>query len=229
MIWVIKISAASAMAWLLLFSLPAGAEIYKWVDAQGTTHYSDKPVRNAKKADLPGLQGLDQQKTQNVDLFNGVGSGNASSTNQSENPSGPPSIALTRPLSGETFRDGRGLVATQVAVSPELSAEQALIYYLDGTATPVSPTQNTAIQLEGVPRGEHQISVAVVSAGKEIVRSPPVVFYMQPPAAISPLNQSAPRPNDQRPTGAATATPSTRSPGSPAAPRFGTQSGPAGP
>lgn len=228
MIPLMKISAASVLAGLSFFSLPAGAEIYKWVDAQGTTHYSDKPVRNAKKADLPSLQGLDQQKTQDVDIFKGV-SGNARNTSQSENSSVPPSIAVTRPLSGETFRDGRGLVAAQAAVSPELSAEQELIYYLDGTATSVSPTQSTAIQLEGVPRGEHQISVAVVSAGKEIARSPPVVFYMQPPAAISPLNQSAPRPNNQRPTGAVTATPSTRPPGSPAAPRFGTQSGPAGP
>jgi len=33
---------------LLIAPLPAGAEIYKWTDAQGRLHYSDNPPREAK-------------------------------------------------------------------------------------------------------------------------------------------------------------------------------------
>ncbi len=205
----------------LIWALPVTAEIYKWVDAEGTVHYSDKPVANAKPADLPTLQGLDEQKvTQPV----------VSPTSKAKTDvNSGPDVAIIRPLPEETFRDGRGLVSAQAAISPALAPDQALVYYLDGSATAVSPTKQTSIQLQGIARGEHQISVAVVAGGREITRSPAVVFYMKPPSVLSPVNQTAPRPTDQQPTGAVTAPPSTRSPGTPAAPRFGTNTGPAGP
>ncbi len=37
---------------LILNSGEINAEIYKWIDAQGKTHYGDKPVGNAKEMDV---------------------------------------------------------------------------------------------------------------------------------------------------------------------------------
>ncbi|HED36583.1 MAG TPA: DUF4124 domain-containing protein [Gammaproteobacteria bacterium] len=37
---------------LLLVSFSAFAEIYKWVDEQGKTHYGDKPAENAQQMDV---------------------------------------------------------------------------------------------------------------------------------------------------------------------------------
>ncbi len=37
---------------LLLTSFSLSAEIYKWVDEQGKTHYSDKPVENAQQMEV---------------------------------------------------------------------------------------------------------------------------------------------------------------------------------
>ncbi|RDH82793.1 MAG: hypothetical protein DIZ80_10995 [endosymbiont of Galathealinum brachiosum] len=37
---------------LLVYSCFTNAEIYKWVDEQGRTHYEDKPVGNAKEMEI---------------------------------------------------------------------------------------------------------------------------------------------------------------------------------
>jgi mycoredoxin len=37
---------------LILFSVPAQAEIYKWVDSEGVVHYSSRASENAKSEDV---------------------------------------------------------------------------------------------------------------------------------------------------------------------------------
>jgi len=43
--WVLVLS-------IILFSLPASAEIYKWVDSEGVVHYSGQASQNAKSEDV---------------------------------------------------------------------------------------------------------------------------------------------------------------------------------
>lgn len=38
---------------LLMLSLPASAQVYKWTDAHGKVHYSDKPVGNGQAIRIP--------------------------------------------------------------------------------------------------------------------------------------------------------------------------------
>ena len=204
---------------LLFVAGPAAAEIYTWTDDQGTVHYSDKPVDKARPADLPALQSLDKAQVTRE----------SSDSTTASAPAATFEAALLRPLPDETFRDARGLVAVRAAIQPALTGNQQLIYYLDGAPTPSSPTRATALQLSGVERGEHQLSVAVVAGERELARSAPVTFYAKPPSTLGPTSQSDAAPPDQQPAGATTAPPTVRSPGTPAAPRFGTSTGVAGP
>lgn len=41
---------------LALSAALAQAAVYKWVDQNGKTHYSDKPVQNAEKLKVPGAK-----------------------------------------------------------------------------------------------------------------------------------------------------------------------------
>lgn len=214
-----QIPALPVLICCLLFATAANAEIYKWVDAQGVAHYSDKPVRNAKPAHLPNLQSMDRTPVR--------ARGNTTSSEEKPLSLGV-DVSLEQPQPQQTFRDGRGLVPAQVTTKPALTAQQQLIYYLDGEPATPAPTSNTSLQLQGVERGEHQLSVAVVSRGQEISRSAPVTFYMKPPSALAPVSQNTPNQPSDQPTGAVTAPPTTRSPGALAAPRFNTRSGPAG-
>ena len=42
----------TAIAALLLFVLPAVAQVYKWTDSAGKVHYGDRPPEDAKKEEL---------------------------------------------------------------------------------------------------------------------------------------------------------------------------------
>ncbi len=46
------------LALLAAVTLPASADIYRWVDAQGRVHYSDKPVEGAQR-----VKGVDSRPT----------------------------------------------------------------------------------------------------------------------------------------------------------------------
>lgn len=214
-----RATALPALICCLLFVGAANAEIYKWVDAQGVVHYSDNPVSDAKPAQLPHLQSMDRRE---------IAAPRATPAPAQESLSLGVDIAVVQPQSHQTFRDGRGLVLAQVTIKPALTAEQQLIYYLDDQPATAAPTRNTSLQLQGVERGAHQLSVAVVSDGQEISRSAPVTFYMKQPSALAPVSQNTPSQPSQQPAGAATAPPTTRAPGSLAAPRFNTHSSPAG-
>ncbi|WP_353247875.1 DUF4124 domain-containing protein [Salinisphaera sp. T31B1] len=206
---------------LLCTAMAAHAEIYTWVDAQGVRHYSDSAAtRQAKPADLPGLQNVDgdpdaleRLRRQEQAISNGLES-TPSGAVDSRTP------VLVEPQSEATFRDARGLVPVTLTIggASDLRAGEQITYYLDGSPIPQSPTEQTQLQLGNVARGSHTLSAALLYQGREIRRTPPVTFYMQPPAAISPLNSDA-ADGDSVP-GAATAPAAGNTGGAPAAPRL---------
>lgn len=183
----------------LLLILPglAGAGIYRWVDENGVVHYGDRPPGNAERVDLPELQRKDAVATETA------------ATEPEPKPAAP-RLRIEQPQPEQTFRDPRGPVPVTVGLSPELTPGQRLVYYLDGRPI-AEPTRERRLQLEGVPRGEHRLSVAVTDGDEEIARSEPVTFFMQPPSALSPTG---------KPEGSApTAPPSGPTQGAPRAPR----------
>lgn len=50
--WCCKAMRIFIFLLLACFSLSAGAQIYKWVDADGVVHYSSRPADNAKTEDV---------------------------------------------------------------------------------------------------------------------------------------------------------------------------------
>ncbi|MDE2148792.1 MAG: DUF4124 domain-containing protein [Gammaproteobacteria bacterium] len=163
-----------------VFSLAAGAgagadQIYRWVDANGVVHYSDKPAtQNAKPATLPPLQTFHGGVTE--DPF-----ANTSAPASAASTAGKvPAPVITQPSDQETNRDG--LARIDIAVQVALAPGQGLIYTLDGTPQNKTPTQAMQYQLSGVDRGTHSVGVELTDAdGKVIARAKPVTIYMKPP------------------------------------------------
>lgn len=190
---------------ILLLILPglAAAEIYRWVDEDGVVHYSDRPAADAEKVELPDLQRMDTVSA-------------PVEAQDTEAETTTPEVRIEAPESEQTFRDPRGLVPVAVSLSRDLAPGQRLVYYLDGEAVG-EPTRNRSLQLEGVTRGEHRLSVAVTADGEEIARSTPVTFFMHQPSATSPTGGQG--------DGAPAAPPSGNTQGAPGAPRPGTGAG----
>jgi hypothetical protein len=155
----------------------AATKLYKWVDAQGVTHWSDTPVEGAKKVDVAPAQSYSAPPTQSrpapapVAKAPPVEPANAGYTR----------IAIVRPQSGETFANVSNI---------EIGAE---------TDPPLEPAHDPWIVLDGKrvangmsvivspERGSHTVHLEIEnSAGKVIATSPGITFHVQKASIQTP-------------------------------------------
>ncbi len=219
------------LVFLLLTPTLAGlarAQIYTWVDSHGVHHFSDIAASpHARPAHLSGLQWVEGHTLKQPPGPRTAG-GNHSAQGAAASFRKP---VITQPKDGATIRSGQGKlpITLKLGGRSQLRSGEQLTYYLDGQPIPKSPTTRTSLQLVGVVRGTHHLSVALLYRGHEIRRSAPLTFYMKRPAAISPLNVGQGQTsNVQNPLGVPVATPAGEVAGAPAAPRFNTTSASAG-
>jgi hypothetical protein len=166
-------TVATLGAALLCCSVPAAADVYRWVDDQGVVHYSDKPpTKDAKPVELPKLETFPSgSPPSNL--------GQAVTADQHADSSGP-GLAILTPEANETFRgDSNQEVIVTITVPPKPA--RGVIFYYDGTALNADPTHDASYTLTNVERGQHTVEVALIGQdGKELERSTPVVFFMKP-------------------------------------------------
>jgi len=152
----------------------APTDVYRWVDANGVVHYSDKPQNPGDKpVSLPHLQ----------TYAPGAAPAGFVSPADDSGPAKPVklSVSISSPAPDETIRDAEGKFTVTVAATP--GPGEGLIYYLDGTAQNQQPTPSTALLYSGVERGQHTVSAALVGGnGTELARSAAVTINMMPPS-----------------------------------------------
>ncbi|HZP12958.1 MAG TPA: DUF4124 domain-containing protein [Nevskiaceae bacterium] len=170
-----------AMGFLLAAAAAPAQQVYKWKDANGVTHYGDKPVGNnaAELADLPALQ------------IYGLSNGKKATRSGAPYGGSGPHVEITQPLADALLAQAGGKFTVNVNVLPALAAGQSLNYYLDGELQNRAPTASTAFLYQGADKGDHMISVAVVDdAGRELSRSEPVIVHLQSAAGQPPPSAS---------------------------------------
>lgn len=154
---------------LLLVPLLAQAEIYRWVDENGKTVYSDRPREGAKRIDLPPLTTYEPGKEQRS-----TSSGNGAANEKQEIYK---SLSITRPANDHTFVDNTGTVAVDIAISPALRPTDEIVLQLDDASVSI---QATGYTFENVFRGTHTLKASVVDRlGNTLITSSPVVFHVR--------------------------------------------------
>jgi hypothetical protein len=173
--------------WLILFSALSGtaasaAPAWTWVDADGTRHYSDRPVPGAQQVDLPGAQGFGTtaRATPRTPRADGeaAATGAAGAAYQA--------VEVVSPAEQETLWNIGTNLPVQVRFQPALQPGHRYDLMLDGERRNVN-TATPRVTLPDVFRGEHTLQVVVIdSAGAEIMRSPARVFYVQQTSTQNP-------------------------------------------
>jgi hypothetical protein len=151
--------------------------LYKWVDADGVTHYSDQPQPGAEEIHVSGAQG-----------YKGGGGRAAASV-----PQKPPSpavtyhlIQITRPQAGETFINPDGHVDVSAALEPGLFPGHQLWIVLDGQRQ-TEPLGGSFTKTVDVYRGTHTVSALVTDeSGREVIGSPVIEFYVRDTSRLTP-------------------------------------------
>jgi hypothetical protein len=181
---------------VLLTSVAQATEVYRWVDASGQAHYSDRWMPGAEKVVLEASPGFSAPPT-----------ASASATEPEEpEPAGRyQSLQILSPAQEEVLWNIEGQLRVSVQVTPGLLPGHNLRLYLDNSLAAELPPGSGETQLENVHRGVHTLAAEVADpSGRALASSPVVTFAVRQTSIQNPQNPlrppTPPRPPPPRPT-----------------------------
>ena len=159
-------------------AVASAATVYKWVDENGVTHYSDQPHENAQKV----IVQAPQTYSASHDLY---------SSSQAAAPKGPSptySCSVGQPTNDETFQNTSSVSFAAQATPAPTNGDQVVLL-LDGARVPNFPSSGGAVTLDSVDRGQHTVQAVVQdSTGKPVCQSTPVTFTVLQASVLNPSN-----------------------------------------
>jgi hypothetical protein len=184
----------TALLFAVILATPAFANqvVYKWVDAQGTTHYSDRPVPGAERIEV--RVGTTSVVTPSASP---ASTPSAKQTAADEEPSYR-NFEIWKPGNDEVFHNIGGVLDVHIRLEPALRPGHTLSLYLDGRLVEGLPPNTQQFSLQDVYRGTHTL-VAVITdqTGERVAQTPPVTFHVRQTSVLNPQNPL----NRRRPSG----------------------------
>jgi len=157
----------------LSFTLPAAAEMYKWVDEKGNITYSDTPPEeDAEALEPPMLNAMPSVKSSPRPA--------PQDKEETEEQTRYSSLQIIEPTQDATLRSNSGNISITLNLTPALNIKQGhyLSIMLNGNIVSdklVSPTTS----LSNIDRGTHILSASVKNRkGKALITSGPVTVHL---------------------------------------------------
>jgi hypothetical protein len=170
----------SAVLLSMLFALNAGAtELWRWKDADGVVHYSDRPVQGAERIDVRS------QKS------SGEITPKATAKVTPAPPPAQPVVNYTRcvvssPTNDQVF-NAVSAVDVSLALEPALQVDHQLQVLLNGRADPDWPAGALSRTLVNLNRGSYTLSVRVLDLnGRALCAGPTINFHVRQPSILAP-------------------------------------------
>ncbi len=161
----------------MLLALAAGAaELWRWKDADGVVHYSDRPVQGAERIEV-----LSKQKT----------SPDTPPAPSYTPPPPPTDTAYTRcivtlPANEQVF-NGVSSVDMSIFIEPALRAGHRSQVLLNGRPDTDWPSGTSSRTLANAYRGTYTLSVRVLDAGgRALCEGPAITFHVRQPSLLAP-------------------------------------------
>lgn len=163
---------------LLVFALPADAQIYKYTDASGNTAYSNQPP-NGTKAETVELPPLNSVETVVPAAPPPLPATQNQNQNQNQQTAATYQVLALKDLpQDEALRANNGSFTVGVAIEPRLQPGHLLQLIVDG-APYGQPTNIPRLQVMELERGEHSFSVQVLDNQRSIQQSETVNLTVQ--------------------------------------------------
>lgn len=150
----------------------AGDPVYRYTDADGRVHYTDRaPDKKSKPYTLPPLSGALTIESSKRKIFY---------TPEALREAARFSVRVESPTPGERFADGRVPAVAAASVMPGLVRGFSLVYQLNGRAVTAAPVDALSVALRPLPAGPHELVVVLLDPkGQEVARSPVSHFEVQ--------------------------------------------------
>lgn len=164
----------------IMIAAIASAEVYRWVDEDGSVHYSDRPHEGAETVVLPPAQ------TFKAPVVNRRTKTTADADQQPQPAFEYKSVQIVSPIQEEVLWNTGGQIDVAVRVEPALQPGHQVVLYLDDQAVD-GAGQGTQFTLTEVFRGQHKLRAEVRgSAGAKLIESRPVSFTVQQSSLLNP-------------------------------------------
>jgi hypothetical protein len=162
----------------LLCTVAFSATVYRWVDENGVTHYSDQPHENAEKVHVAAPQTFQAPAVRAP----------PAQTAQPRTSSPAYQCQVVAPANDDTFPNAQS-VSTSVQVVPALQDGDQVFLLMDGARVPGFPTQGGSFTISPIDRGQHTLQAVVQdTSGKVVCQSPSVSFTVLQPSVLNPAN-----------------------------------------
>jgi hypothetical protein len=156
------------------------ATVYRWVDENGVTHYSDQPHENAEKVQVAAPQ---TYKPAPAPRSTGSQSAAADVPNTYQ-------CQVVAPANDDSFPNTYS-VNTSVQVEPVPHGGDKAFLLLDGARVPNFPTAGGSFTIANIDRGQHTLQAVVQDrSGKLLCQSANVTFTVLQPSVLNPANPS---------------------------------------
>ncbi len=155
---------------LLILLLPCvtAANIYKSVDADGNTVYTDIAEKeNTEALDLSELTVIKTDKVRKKTPFKKI-----KTTSKRENPSNHDYKSIKiKPENNQTIRDNAGAVTISVTLHPMLNTEfgDRLIIEMDGVI--INNSNTSTVSLTNVDRGTHNVTARITNPNDTSIKN----------------------------------------------------------
>ncbi len=169
-------AAASALLWGLAF--PAQAQIYRWVDANGTVHFSDEARPGAQPIEVAPIStiSLPQSNPETLDI--------PDEAEEEPEEFRYRRVEISYPEPDSAFHSGNGTFTVTTNIEPPLRPSHELRLIFNGQVYAQSHAGH--FLMENIDRGTHQLLLQVVDNGTVIQNSPPVTFTVHRPSLLHP-------------------------------------------
>lgn len=157
----------------LLLAAPVSAEVYRYVDEDGTVVFTDqRPSQDAQPMNLPELTVMDSPKPVPRQ------SGAESSEQDDEAKPVYPDLTMLSPKREETFQGTGNRLPVRMVSRQELRPGDQVVIFLDGQEQ--AKAQSMSVDLDQVPRGSHQVRAEIRDGEDRVVgETGPVTFHMK--------------------------------------------------
>lgn len=160
------------LAILLILSAGAWAQVFKWVDPEGRTQFSDRPRQDAETVAI---------KPSSTD---GKGDQSAASSGPVEAPllGAYSGFEILSPEPNQTLRQAQQDLAVSLLLDPPLMAGHVLELVLDGAPIHVDQSAGTQLAVSGVAYGTHRVHAQIRDPqGTIIARTTSLTFHLRKP------------------------------------------------
>ncbi|WP_440811243.1 DUF4124 domain-containing protein [Pseudomonas syringae] len=157
---------------LLLSALPALADVYTYIDAQGNRVFTDQPHKNAKRVDIPPSNNM-------------TGTPPTRTLKASPRPAAPAPmfhyqlLRILVPEPDATLNNPSGEFIVTVTSEPALQPGHSYRLLLDGVAVG-QPGRSPVFPVSNIDRGTHQLSVEIFDElGRVLEKTPNQPLHVQ--------------------------------------------------